>query len=248
MGRDVIMTSKGDCGKAISEPCDLQDDGICLERAACIIRKEILIKQDDKKLSNKNNVISKEILSSQSEIDFISPPVMSFINMVLNGSNVDTSDKKLSVSALTIAQLLQFNTVKQKNKSKSNETLLPLYMGLMVYSRTRKKSLTEELNEYGLSISYKCILEIKNIITNQLCKLYDVQRFACPPRLQENIFTVLQSDNLDHNPSSSTAKDSFHGTGISIFQFHTNQDYSFKFELSKTSAIMRVHQAYRPIT
>ena len=147
------MTSKDDCGKAISEPCDLQDDGICLERAACIIRKEILIKQDDKKLSNKNNVISKEILSSQSEIDFISPPVMSFINMVLNGSNVDTSDKKLSVSTLTIAQLLQFNTVKQKNKSKSNETLLPLYMGLMVYSRTRKKSLTEELNEYGLSIS-----------------------------------------------------------------------------------------------
>ena len=153
MGRDVIMTSKDDCGKAISEPCDLQDDGICLERAACIIRKEILIKQDDKKLSNKNNVISKEILTSQSEIDFISPPVMSFINMVLNGSNVDTSDKKLSVSTLTIAQLLQFNTVKQKNKSKSNETLLPLYMGLMVYSRTRKKSLTEELNEYGLSIS-----------------------------------------------------------------------------------------------
>ena len=147
------MTSKDDCGKAISEPCDLQDDGICLERAACIIRKEILIKQDDKKLSNKNNVISKEILSSQSEIDFISPPVMSFINMVLNGSNVDTSDKKRSSSALTIAQLLQFNTVKQKNKSKSNETLLPLYMGLMVYSRTRKKSLTEELNEYGLSIS-----------------------------------------------------------------------------------------------
>ena len=112
MGRDVIMTSKDDCGKAISEPCDLQDDGICLERAACIIRKEILIKQDDKKLSNKNNVISKEILSSQSEIDFISPPVMSFINMVLNGSNVDTSDKKRSSSALTIAQLLQFNTVK----------------------------------------------------------------------------------------------------------------------------------------
>ena len=113
------MTSKDDCGKAISEPCDLQDDGICLERAACIIRKEILIKQDDKKLSNKNNVISKEILSSQSEIDFISPPVMSFINMVLNGSNVDTSDKKRSSSALTIAQLLQFNTVKQ-NEKKAN--------------------------------------------------------------------------------------------------------------------------------
>lgn len=28
-------------------------------------------------------------------------------------------------------------------------------------------------------------------------------------------------DNLDHNPSSTTAKDSFHGTGISLFQFPT---------------------------
>ena len=42
-------------------------------------------------------------------------------------------------------------------------------------------------------------------------------------------------DNLDNNSSSSTAKDSFHGTSISIFQFQTNPDDSFKFELSKTS-------------
>ena len=65
--------------------------------------------------------------------------------------------------------------------------------------------------------------------------MYDVHRSVCSPRLQENIFTLSAIDNLDHNPSSSTAKDSFHGTVISIFQFQTNQDDSFKFELSKTS-------------
>ena len=107
-------------------------------------------------------------------------------------------------------------------------------MGLMVHLRTRKISLIEELNKYGLSISYKRILEIQNSITNQLCILYNLQRSVCPPRLQENIFKVSAIDNLDHNPSSSTAKDSFHGTGISIFQFQTNQDDSFRFELSKT--------------
>ena len=32
-----------------------------------------------------------------------------------------------------------------------------------------------------------------------------------------------------------TAKDYFHGTGISTLQFQTNRDGSFKFELSKTS-------------
>ena len=36
--------------------------------------------------------------------------------VLLNGSNEDTSDKKRSSSALTIAQLLQFNTVKQNEK------------------------------------------------------------------------------------------------------------------------------------
>ena len=166
MRKDVILTLKDDCEKAIFEACNLQDDGMCLERAARIIRNEILSKQDEKKLSNRNDVISKETFSSQAEIDSISPPVMSFINMLLNGLNVDTSDKKQSSSALTIAQLLQFNIVKQKNKSKSNETPVSLYMSLMVHSRTRKKNLIEEFNKYGLSISYKRILEIQNSITN----------------------------------------------------------------------------------
>ena len=150
-------------------------------------------------------------------------------------SDVDTSGKKRSSSALKIPQLLQFNIVKQKNKGKSNETPLPLYMGLMFHSRTRKKSLIEEPNEYGLSISYIRILEIQNSVTNQLYKFYDVQRSLCPSILQENIFTVSAIDKLDHNPSSSTEKDSFHGTGISTFQFQINQDNLFKFELSKTS-------------
>ena len=113
---------------------------------------------------------------------------MNVINMVLNGSNVDTRDKKIgSSSALTIAQLLEFNTVKQKSKSKSNETPLILYMGLMVHSRTEKKSLIEELNEYGLSISYKRILEIQNSITNQLCKL----QICIPSRIaRKHIYSV----------------------------------------------------------
>ena len=50
MGRDVILTLKDNCGKAIFEVCELQNDGICLERAARIVRKEILIKQEQKRL------------------------------------------------------------------------------------------------------------------------------------------------------------------------------------------------------
>ena len=31
--------------------------------------------------------------------------------------------------------------------------------------------------------------------------------------MRKGLFTVGALDNLDHNPSSSTGKDSFHGTG-----------------------------------
>ncbi len=46
----------------------------------------------------------------------------------------------------------------------------------------------------------------------------------CPPRLRSGLFTTGAVDNVDHNPSSTTAKDSFHGTGVSLVQHpsHTN--------------------------
>ena len=39
--------------------------------------------------------------------------------------------------------------------------------------------------------------------------------------LWNGIFTIGALDNLDHNPSSTTASSSFHGTGISVFQLPT---------------------------
>ena len=42
----------------------------------------------------------------------------------------------------------------------------------------------------------------------------------CPPNLRIGLFTTAL-DNIDHNPSSTTVRDSFHGTGISMFQHAT---------------------------
>ena len=41
-----------------------------------------------------------------------------------------------------------------------------------------------------------------------------------PTQLRRGLFTAGALDNLDHNPSSTSAKDSFHGTGISLFSSH----------------------------
>jgi hypothetical protein len=37
---------------------------------------------------------------------------------------------------------------------------------------------------------------------------------ACLPKLRQGVFTTAAVDNVDHNPSSTTSKSSFHGTGI----------------------------------
>ena len=174
MEEDFFLTLKGNCGNTIFEACDLQDYGMCLEREARIIRKEILRKPVKKKLSNKNYVISKKTFTSQSEINSISPPVICFINMKLIGSNVDTSDEK-SPSALTIAQLLQSNTIKQKNKSRSNETLLPLYTSLMVHSRTTRKVLQRNLTNMGQVYLTNAFLKYK-IVSLTSCENYTMFR------------------------------------------------------------------------
>ena len=40
--------------------------------------------------------------------------------------------------------------------------------------------------------------------------------------MRKGLFTVGALDNIDYNPTSTTAQGSFHGTGISIFQFPTH--------------------------
>lgn len=42
-----------------------------------------------------------------------------------------------------------------------------------------------------------------------------------PPGLRCGLFTVSAVDNTDHNPSSTTSKESFHGTAISLFQLRS---------------------------
>ena len=46
---------------------------------------------------------------------------------------------------------------------------------------------------------------------------------VCPMKLRKYIFTTGNVDNIDHNPSSRTANDSFHGTDISLTQ-HPSKD------------------------
>ncbi len=73
----------------------------------------------------------------------------------------------------------------------------------------------------GLSVSYDRVLDLQIQMDSSLCQHINEIGLVCPYHLKYGLFTVGAIDNLDHNLSSTTAKDSFHGTGISLFQFPT---------------------------
>ena len=67
-----------------------------------------------------------------------------------------------------------------------------------------------------------------------LCGQYQANDVVCPTHLREGLFTL---DNIDHNPSSTTADSSFHGAGISINQFPTANNTGTVIEPVSTTAM-----------
>ena len=164
--------------------------------------------------------------------------LVAMVNMVLDGPSIKNQSLSSSTqAALSIAQLLKFNSVKQRRKqgatktqeppavrhSTSQETPLPTYVGLMLHAETRKRGHVDKLFSLGLSISYDRVLRLSAQMGNSVCQLYHIEQVVCPPTLRSNVLTAAV-DNIDHNPSATTAKNSFHGTGISLLQHPTYAD------------------------
>ena len=216
-GRDIILVFKEDTGEALTRVCTLDDDNdsTILAKAAEIVRKRML---------NMCNDFSGSFGPNCQE-DSIPASLLSLVRMILWGSNVKEDEIRGS-SDLTISQLLMFNSKKNRRNSsdqdrrhdQTRETPLPIYLGVMIHSKTRKRNIVDNLYDLGLSISYDRVMNISTNLGNKLCDYYQSVNVVCPPYLQKEVFTVSAVDNIDHNPSSTTAQSSFHGTGISMFQ------------------------------
>ena len=73
-----------------------------------------------------------------------------------------------------------------------------------------------EMYNLGISVSYGRILELENQIATSLCNSTNEIGLVCPHQLRHGLLTVGALDNLDHNPSSATSKEPFHGTGFNF--------------------------------
>ena len=66
-------------------------------------------------------------------------------------------------------------------------------------------------------MSYDRLMEIKDWLATAVSKRFKEDGCVSLACLKKGLFSVEALDNLDHNPSSTTATSSFHGTGISVF-------------------------------
>ena len=143
-----------DVGFVLPEASDYYSEATILGKAANILRRHIL----DHKTTIDEGCIELAVPLT----------LLQFVALLEHGADIKSQLRfGASKTDLAIAQLLQYNChVRYKEGSathrhfKDKETPFPVYMGMSVYTKTRKRTLAEMLNENGISISYDRVLEI----------------------------------------------------------------------------------------
>ena len=164
---DILLASKKDVGPALARVNEYDDDMVVSE-AAEILRRQIL-----------ECKASFEGSFEDSYMNSCSPPMLlNFVSSVSHDTNIKSHmDVGASKPDVALAQLIQFNcfakynaTARYQSHSKDIEHVFPVFMGLSVHSKTRKKEIVNTLFEYGLSISYDRVLEISTQLGDAVVK------------------------------------------------------------------------------
>ena len=225
-GRDVLLVLSHEIGDVLLEAKNRDSEAFCLAKAAMIVRREIL------RVKNTFNVT----FASDSETSAIIASLKTLVDMIMRGPTVKR-DSTESQACLTVAQLLVFTTISRFRDNSGNATdalhhthhvrnrecPLPIYAALKIHGATREKSLIDTFYKLGMCISYDRLLSISTDITNSVIDRYDMDGVVCPSKLRDGIFTTAAIDNIDHNPSSTSSHDSFHGTAVSLVQHPTTE-------------------------
>lgn len=190
-GRDTLLVFDADIGLALTKACERgsDSDAIHLARAAQIVRRHMFHKTSHFDGSFGDNCQEASV-----------PDVLlALINMILEGPSIkEQSRDPRCQAALSMAQLLKFNSVKSARKatdipkpvkhSREQETPLSIYLGLKLHAETRKKKLVDKLFHLGLSISYDRVLQISADLGNAVNQFYRMENVVCPPRFRQTVF------------------------------------------------------------
>lgn len=107
--------------------------------------------------------------------------------MIPNGTNIkNESESKVRSADSSLTQLLMFNTKKRGRKDShamrhnlDRECALPLYIGLKIHNKTRKRELVDIMYERGLYVSYDRLLNVSTDEANQVITIYEQEGVVC---------------------------------------------------------------------
>ncbi len=221
-GKQVILLFPKGIKQILNITSQCKSDVVQLASVAKYIRNEMF--QEESKFKFDGH------FPSNCQKDSVPYSLKLLVSMILNGPSLKNDEINIdSQNSLTISQLILFNSKKNEDSFKKKYTRhsldreppLPVYISLNIHSIVCSKKLIDQLNSFGITISYDRVLQLENDMALSMCKQYQANNVVCPSHLRKGAITVGAMDNLDHDPSSSTAHSSFHGTGISVIQFPT---------------------------
>ena len=126
---------------------DADSDGIHLARAANIVRRDML---------NMTTAFSGSFDTLCQE-ESVPNAIIALVSMILNGPTIHEQSSHSSTAAptLTISQLLRFNScacrrlstgsVQYTKHSHKRETPVSVYLGVMIHTKTRRRTQNSEL-------------------------------------------------------------------------------------------------------
>ena len=203
-----------------------------LSKAALLIRKSLF-----QTTANESNFATN-----------IPENLLTLIRMILDGTDVAEFSKQRLTAAESICQLIMFNSIKRKRNVSLSEDIrhkidrenpLTVYTAMKLHVKTRNKEVINRMNELGLCISYGRTLKLSEDLCNNVMDLYEQNGTVCPPTLPKGVFTTTALDNLDHDPKSTVANWTFHGTALSM-TCHVDENYhSLEPSFPKSSANLK---------
>ena len=137
------------------------------------------------------------------------------------------STGKPSQAALTLAQLLKFDSVKHTQKTGKctghvkRDSITSVHWCDASFKNTQRGSYKQIIFTWHVNfVRWSAML----IIRYGKCSLWTLQGdgYNIPSQAaKKKGFTIAAVDNIEHNTSSITAISSFHGTSISLIQYPT---------------------------
>lgn len=212
-GRNIIISFTAALRSMLREAVkkrNFSEDAV-LAKAASLVRTDIF---------NQISARFTGCFPQKCQEDSLPSSLKFLISLILNGPSLTDQNRCETQACLTVDQAIVYNTKKRApssndvktRHSRNREPPLHIYIGLNIHQATRSRKLIQQFFQLGISISYDRVLEIEDDIASGVIAQFEEEGVVAPICQRKGLFTVGALDNIDHNPSSTTAMNAFHGT------------------------------------